>query len=406
MVSNPKTSWQDIKLLSVIAIVAVCGMLGVDIHLASMPFIMKFLHTDKVHMQQSVSIFLLGMGASLLFYGPLSDKYGRKPIVVFGLSLAAMASFTTVFVTSIQMFLVLRLLQGIGSAVCLGLGKIILADVMQGDKFATTGSYLSMVVSFSPLFAPAVGGYLQHWFDWKANFIALGLLLTFAMILYAILCPETNKYKNPKAFTPHIIYHNYKSLLTHPVFVGCMVITGLVMAANMTYATISSFIFQIQFKVSPIVYGWLTAIAGAGGFIGKMINPVSIKKISSQKTMFIGLCILTLAGVWLMFFISIRSINLTLIMFAVFATNFSQAFITPNSAAIALSPFHDKRGAAGALYSSTQMLTAFVVTALAGSLAHDGVIVLAVSFIGLGVMGMFIYTRIFPRQTIKTIHLS
>lgn len=63
----------------------VAGFLGIDIHLASLPVIMKFMHTDKVHMQQSISIYLLGMGVSMLFYGPISDKYGRRPIILFGL---------------------------------------------------------------------------------------------------------------------------------------------------------------------------------------------------------------------------------------------------------------------------------------------------------------------------------
>ena len=79
---------KELKVLLPVILIGICGTLGIDIHLASMPFIMDFMHSTKAQMQQSVSLFLLGMGASLLLYGPLSDKYGRKPIVILGLSIA------------------------------------------------------------------------------------------------------------------------------------------------------------------------------------------------------------------------------------------------------------------------------------------------------------------------------
>src|SRR5436309_2599299 len=122
---NHPLTFEEFKILAVSVIFAICGMLGIDIHLASLPHIMAYMHTDKSHMQQSVSIFLLGMGVSLLFYGPLSDKYGRKPIVIFGLAFASIFSFASALSTNINTFLILRLLQGIGSGVCMGVGRTI-----------------------------------------------------------------------------------------------------------------------------------------------------------------------------------------------------------------------------------------------------------------------------------------
>src|SRR3990167_4118955 len=398
MSSEFKVTAQEFKTLSIIVVVATCGMLGIDIHLASMPHIMTFMHTNQQRMQQSVSIFLLGMGASLLFYGPLSDRYGRKPIVIFGLLFAAIASFASVFTTHINAFLLTRLLQGIGSGVCMGLGRTILADILQGDRFAVIGSYFSMFITLSPMFAPALGGYIQQRFDWQANFITLGSILTAALLLYTFFCPETNKHKNPMACTPTVIFHNYKTLLSHATFVGCTLMTGIAVSAAMVYSTLSPFIFQIQFHLSPVVYGWLTAIAGLGGFVGKFINTKSIQKIGSQKTLFVGFIFLLGSGVWLLFFILLKHINLSLIMIPVFFTIFAQAFITPNSASKALSPFHDKRGAAGALYGSFQMLAAFFVTGFVGLLVQDGVTLLALSYIILGIFGILIYYFMFMRH--------
>ena len=151
-------------ILAVIVFIVMCGFFGIDLHLASMPAIQAFMHTDKAHMQLSVSLYVLSTGLSLFFYGPLSDKYGRKPIVLFGLSVAAAACLLSTFTHHITTFLVLRFLQGFGAGVCAGMGRTILADMFQGARLATTASYTGVVVSLSPLVAPTIGGYIQHWF--------------------------------------------------------------------------------------------------------------------------------------------------------------------------------------------------------------------------------------------------
>lgn len=382
---------QEFKILSITVFVAICGTLGIDIHLASMPHIMAYLQTDKPHMQQSVSIFLLGMGSSLLFYGPLSDRYGRKPIVIFGLSLAALSSYVTPFTTTIHTFLLVRLLQGIGSGVCLGLGRTIVADVLQGDRLATVGSYFAMVFSLSPVVAPVIGGYIQHWIGWKANFVVLGTVLALALLTYMLFCPETNQHKNPRACTVEIVYQNYKSLLLHSLFVGCMLISGIAMASNMAYATTSAFILQTQFHLNPIVYGWLTTTVGAGAFLGRFITPIAINRIGGRYTLLSGLLLLLLAGLLLLLFIELRIINVPLIIIMVFFTLLAQTMISPNVTSRALSPFKDKRGAAGALFGGFQMLIAFLGSAIIGGFAHDGILVLAISYTALGALGTVIF---------------
>ncbi|MEM9242673.1 MAG: multidrug effflux MFS transporter [Pseudomonadota bacterium] len=381
---------QEVKILVITIIVAACSMLGIDIHLASMPHIMRYLHTDKTHMQQSVSIYLLGMGASLFFYGPLSDRYGRKPIVIFGLSLAALASYGTMFTHTIVMFLFTRLIQGVGSSVCIGVVRTIIVDVLK-KRTALYASYFTMFLGLSPLLAPAIGGYIQHGFDWQANFFVLGSVIALALFVYTVFCPETNHYKNPDACKIKTIYQNYTFLLCHKVFIGCTLLAGIVMAANMAYATTSSFILQTQFNLTPIIYGWTTSIVGIGTIIGKFITPTIIHRFGQPKTVITGLVLLLIAGLWLVLFILFRSINVPLIMIAVIATLLAQAFVGPTIGSAALTPFHDKRGAAGAFYGGFQLLVTFLGSAIIGSFAHDGIWVLAIAYTVLGLLGLIIY---------------
>lgn len=394
---DTRVTREEFRILSIVVLVAICGMLGIDIHLASLPHIMEFLKTDQTHMQQSISIFLLGMGGSLLFYGPLSDKHGRKPIVIFGLTLAAIASFATAYTTTISAFLLMRLLQGIGSGVCIGVGRTIIADVLQGVRFAIIGSYFAMFITLSPLLAPAIGGYVQKWFGWQENFILLGGILTSVVLLYGFFCPETNKHINPHAFTIKGLAENYKTLLSHPTFIGCTLVTGSLMACNMAYATISPFVFQIQYHLTPVVYGWVTAIAATGSIVGKIVGPISIRRLGSQRTIVIGLSLVLLSGIWMVFLVKAGLDIIPLIVMSVFITIFCISFMGPIFTAYALSPFEKIRGSAGALYGSFQMLTAFVSSALIGMFSHDGVIILAIAYCILGVLALFAYFGLIDR---------
>lgn len=385
---------REFKLLSLTILLAICGSIGTDIHLASLPHIMNYMHTDRQHMQQSVTFFILGVGLSILVYGPLSDKLGRKPVVIFGLVLACASSFAAAFVQHITPFLILRILQGVGSGVCWGLGRIIAADVMQGERLAATGSYFTLFLSLSPLLAPALGGYIQHWFGWQANFIVLGSVILIVLLLFIFLFDETNCHKRHDAFQLRTLFATYGGFFRNKMFIGCTLLTGIAMSANIVYTTISSFIFQQQFHTSPIVYGWLTAIVGLAGIIGKLISPLFIFRFKNHRTLSLGIGLLLLAGIFLSGFVVMHWINIPVVLIGVALAVLAIPFITSISMAMALSPFHNKRGSAGALYGAFQLLIAFAFSAIVASFPHIGTSALAVSYVVLGLLGFICYIKL------------
>ena len=381
-------------------IFVLCGFLGVDIHLASLPAIMQFMHTDKAHMQQSISVYLLGMGISILFYGPLSDKYGRKPIVLFGLLLASLASFASCFTHTINLFLLTRLFQGLGCGVCAGLGRVVIADVLHGERFATKGSQFTMAIALSPMVAPLLGGYVQHSFGWQTNFAVLGGFILLSAIVYAFISPETNLNKNPDIFKLEKIMAHYGEFLTHRVFLLSTLTCGVAVAISMVYAALSPFILQTEFHLTPIIYGWVTGILGVSGLLGRFVIAQMVKKYGREKHMLICSNIFLVMVVILVLLNTLSIMSVLILSIIMFFCIFAQTALAPIVTSYAMEQFPTKKGMASSLFGSGQMLISFAITGIAGLFLAEGIVVLACTYVIMAVI-IFLGARALNKQLTK-----
>ena len=150
----------EFKNITLALLLAICGSLGVDIHLASLPILIAHFHTNAAAMQMSVTLYLLGAAISMLIYGPWSDHVGRRPVIFTGLIIAVLGNYAITQVTTINSFLVLRFVQGVGCGVSYVIGRTIAGDLMRREKLAAIGSFLTFFLSLSPAIAPLLGSYV------------------------------------------------------------------------------------------------------------------------------------------------------------------------------------------------------------------------------------------------------
>ena len=156
------------------ALIAI-GQVATSIYLPSMPAMTEALHTDGATMQLTLTAYLLGFALSQLVYGPLSDRYGRRPALFAGLVLYVAASAACALAGTIDELIVARLFQAMGACAGPVVGRAVVRDLYDGERAAKALGYVGFVLAVSPAFAPVLGAHLHGWFGWRANFIFVAL---------------------------------------------------------------------------------------------------------------------------------------------------------------------------------------------------------------------------------------
>jgi DHA1 family 2-module integral membrane pump EmrD-like MFS transporter len=326
------------------------GQMGIDIYLPSLPAMTEYFHTDSHFIQLTLATYLLGLGAPQLVYGPLSDYFGRRPILLTGMAICLIGSVLCLFAPSALFLLAARLLQGIGAGATGVSARAIMRDSFEGNALAKMASYITMAWALVPIIAPILGGYIQAYFGWKMNFI---FLLLFAMLLTALLIkwlPETNKKIKHTPLTFNKVAANYLELLKSSAFmgnIGCiMILFGIFLAFNAT----GPFLLQTQLGLSPIEYSWTLVFVACGYLLGSFFNSKLVQRFLIQHVVIWGFIALLISAGSLLAFCLEAVFNVAVIIVPMFLVFFSIGLIYANCIMGCLKPFPHIAGVTGALY--------------------------------------------------------
>ena len=207
-------------LFALILMVGCFGSIASDIYAPSIPYIATELNPSIDHVQWSMAIFMLGISISQLFYGPISEAFGGKPPILFGLMVASIGSLVCIFSSSIEMLIVGRFIQGLGTGALSSLCRTIFRDSYSGKELARMGFYLVVTVSFFIPAAPLFGGYLQHHLTWQASFIFLFIYSTLAFIMAYFIYNESHSNKDRGHLNIKKATASYLSRLTNRYVMG------------------------------------------------------------------------------------------------------------------------------------------------------------------------------------------
>ena len=379
----------------IILLLITLAQITAEIYIPALPAVGIALASTNTLIKFTVTAFMLGFSISHFFYGPLSDRIGRRKPILVGILLSIIGGIICSFAPNIQILIVGRFIQGLGVGGCTSVGRVITSDLSSGKQLAKFGSYLGMITAFVIASAPIVGGYLQHHLqNWRLIFMALLIYTCLLGIFIWWRLPETNLRLNSNATQLPVMLNNYVILLRSKTFIGYAFCSSLAYAGIIAYLTATPFLLQTIVGLNPVEFGWLALSVALSISIAGFINTryVLIKGIPN---MIAHGAILMLSGGMLMLILALLGfMNTVVIMLPVICFCMGAGLCFTNAFAGALSLYPAISGSAGALFGSVQILGAFLSSAVI-ALAHErNQIPLAIMFIVLGIFSFISLKRL------------
>ncbi|MFI4963170.1 MAG: multidrug effflux MFS transporter [Legionellales bacterium] len=380
---QPQVPKIPILLIVIILLLMILSQTTTDQYLPSLPAITKTFNSTEASIQLTLSLFMLGLGFSHLFYGPMSDWVGRKPPLLAGIGISIVGSLCCYLAPSVSWLIVGRFLQGFGIGCCGSVGRSLVRDLFSDRLLAQIGSYVAVVSIFTMASSPMLGGYIQELYGWRFNFLFLVVFGIFVWVLILLLLPETNKHKNPDAIKIGVMAKNYSNMLRSKVFLGYTLCSCFAMAGIVSYFTIAPFLFQNHLGLSPVQFGQLSFfVAGAVCFSG-IINSQMVMKKGISYMLGIGILFMVTGGLSMLFLCVMGLASILSIMLPVFLFSMGVGFTFMNAYAGAFHPFPKMAGTVGALYSSMQDFSASGISGLIAGFKIYGELSLAILFVTL-----------------------
>ncbi len=368
------------------------GPLSTDLYLPSLPTLVRVFDTDIAMVQLTLSVFLVGFAVSQLIYGPMSDRFGRRPTLLIGISVYLVASAVCAFATSVEGLIAARFFQALGACCGPVVGRAVVRDVFGRDRAATVLAYMSMAMTLAPAIGPVLGGALTELFGWRSNFI---LLTGFAVaILAAVWCllGETNTARDREALNPGRMLANYALLLRSRRFIGYVLIVACAYSGIFSFISGSSFLLIGQMHLSPGQYGMSFATVVLGYTIGSFLAGRLSHRVGGTRMIRIG-TLVSLGGGALGVGLALAGIlQIASVVAPVFLFILGAGLTLPNATANAVGPYPTMAGLASSLLGFAQMAVAALVGLGVGHL-HNGTALPMMGSIGLVGLGALLAHR-------------
>jgi MFS transporter, DHA1 family, multidrug resistance protein len=344
---------------------------GIDMILPTLTATGTALGAPPSDVGMAMSTYLLALGVSLLVYGPISDHFGRKPIVVFGCWLVIVASIGCIFAQSLPQLLVFRALQGAGASGPAMGAVTMVRDLFDGAVARAKMSYLVFAVNIVPMVAPTVGAMLLAFGGWRVIYlvpIAAGLVLLPAMRSV----PESATIDPGARLRPMTIARDYIRVLMHPVCLGNILCNAAAAGAVFAYITGSSLFFINALGLTPNQYGLIFGVSSISVMAGASLNKhLGAWGVSPGPMIAIGLGVATaLAGLLLIMAIA-GGKSIFVVMLVMIGVAVSFGLISPNAMNGAMQPMPQIAGSVTAVLVFVQMIAAATSSALVARL-FDG----------------------------------
>jgi DHA1 family bicyclomycin/chloramphenicol resistance-like MFS transporter len=377
--------------------VVAIGALSIDMTLPSLPATAQAFGTSAATVQLTITLFLAAFALAQLVHGPLSDRLGRRRVVLGGLAVHAIGGLACWAAPSAGLLVAARVLQAVGAGSGPVVGRAVIRDLYQPARAARVLGYMGTAQALTPILAPIVGGVVHQAFGWRAVYLVLALCGATFFGLAAWLVPETNRLRDPHALRPGTLATNAADLLGDRTFLGYVLVAALMFGGQFAFISGSAFVLIEVLNVAPDVYGLCFGLVAFGLMTGSFLVARLTPRAGIDRMIAVGtwlsapagglMAVLAWSGVW-----TVLAVIGPMYGFAV-----GVGIVLPAAVAGAIGPFPRTAGLASAFLGFIQMTAASAYGILVGRL-YDGTPIpmataIAVAGLGAGVAHQLVRIR-------------
>ena len=372
------------------------GPLSMDMYLPSLPDIGRTLSAPVLQVQLTISSYLFGFAVGQILYGPISDRLGRRPVLLVALIVYALATIGCAAARSIDALIGLRFLQALGGAGAIVLARAVVRDLYSGVRAGRELSLMGAITGVAPIVAPVIGGGLQTFFGWRATFVLLVMIAVVVGATAARLLPETLREPPKTPFSLRAIGAMYRSVVVHRGFLAYLAILTVTFVGLFAWISGAPVVMQTAtYGLSPFIFGVSFALGSAGYVIGTFLAARVVMRLGLDRLIGIGTAAMACGGLTMALVVALALPHVLWFVSAMTLYLAGLGFALPSTMAGALTPFHDRAGTASSVMGFAQQTGAAITAAAVGAyLGHSAwPVASVVAVMGCGSFVIWLATR-------------
>ena len=390
------TRLRRLELVVLLGVLTAFAPLSIDMYLPALPALETYFKASEGAVQLTLALFIVGFSLGQTIYGPLADRFGRKPPLYLGMIVYTITSGACALAASVNALTALRLLQSLGACAGSVISRAMVRDLFPPEETRRVYSALILVMGVSPLVAPLFGAYMLIWFGWKSIFLSVTVIGALATLGMFLRLPETLPSVQPLSFG--YIFATYRDLLKDRFFLGSTLATGFSSSGMFAYIAGAPFIFINLFHVRPDHFSWFFGVNAAAVVIGAQVNGRMLHGHAPEKVMRVAAFVQAISGVMLIAAHFAGAESLTSIALPLFLYLCTIGFVFPNAVALALAEHGQVAGMASALLGTIQFSMAAVAILALGAINSVSAFPMSAMICFCGVMGVAMHLALIHRE--------
>ena len=397
---SPPHAVSRYRIAVILGALTAMGPLAIDMYLPALPTIARDLNASSAAVQVSLAMYFIGIALGQAFYGPLSDRIGRKPALSFGLTVFVVSSVGCALAWNVESLIGFRLLQALGGCAPLVIPRAVVRDHFDERESVRMLSMLILVMGLAPVLAPLVGGQLLVNFGWRSVFWVLTAYGATSFVVVALFLQESLPRERRRQQSVRVILAIYGQLLRDRIFMGYVLAGGFMFAGLLTYITGSPFVFIEIFDVPPERFGLFFGTNALGLIAASQINRWLAGRMDPRRIVGVVLPIAMTAGFGMLLNAYTGFGGFAGILVPLFCFISCYGFVMPNTTALAMAPHGAMAGSASALLGTLQFVIGATAGALVGALGNGTAVPFAAVIAGCG-LGAFVTYKTLPKLPMR-----